>query len=249
MDKALPSNDRLRVLILQNCPTEGIGLYGTHLMEHGIAHYTLHPYAGENFPPLNRYDAIIVGGTPVSVNDIHRNNYLINEERFLKKALGCGKSILGICFGAQLLARLLEAAVEKNPLMEIGSHQVSLTGAGVEDPIFRGFPETFPVFHWHGDTFAIPAGAQWLATGRDCANQAFRLGPTVGLQFHLEITAAEAGCWANAYPDELRAVAKSKAQVTDECREHETMMANLSCLLLDNFLAGAVEGLNNKDDL
>ena len=248
MNKASRGNDRFRVLILQNCPIEGIGLYGTHLMETGIAHRTLHPYAGENFPPLNQFDAIIVGGTPVSVNKIQRYIFLVNEERFLKKALDCGKSILGICFGAQLLARMLGAVVEKNPLMEIGSYQVSLNAAGRRDPLFQGFPETFPVFHWHGDTFAIPPGASRLATGRDCANQAFRSGPAMGLQFHLEITAAEAGCWADAYPDELRSIAKSKATLLGECREHEPMMAKLAGLLLDNFLAGAVKRLKNKGD-
>ena len=238
----------LRILILQNCLTEGLGLYGTRLKELGIGHDTFHTYAGEGLPPLDQYDAIIVGGTPVSVNDIHRNNFLINEERFLKKALGCGKSILGICFGAQLLARLLGATVKKNPVMEIGSYQVTLTTAGRKDPLFRGFPKTFPVFHWHGDTFAIPPGASRLATGRDCTNQAFRSGPAMGLQFHLEITAAEARSWAGAYPDELRTVAKNKARLISECREHEPMMAKLAGLLLDNFLAGTVRSLNNKGD-
>jgi hypothetical protein len=69
------------------------------------------------------------------------------------------------------------------------------------------------------------------------------------LQFHLETTAAEARSWADAYRDELRTVAKSKARVIDECREHEPVMARLAGLLLDNFLAGAAKGLDNKGGL
>ncbi|MCX6558833.1 MAG: type 1 glutamine amidotransferase [Candidatus Aminicenantes bacterium] len=227
-----------RVLILQNCSTEGIGLYETRLQELGIVHHTLHPYAGESFPPLDRYNAIIVGGTPVSVNQIGSHHFLLKEGRFLKRALNRGKHILGICFGAQLLARLLGAVVTRNPVMEIGAYPVRLTSAGRNDPLFKGFPQTFPVFHWHGDTFAIPAQGRRLAMDRDCPNQAFRLGRAVGLQFHLEITPAEAKHWAGAYKDELGSVGKNAPQLASECRTHKAMMASLAGLLLDNFLAG-----------
>jgi GMP synthase (glutamine-hydrolysing) len=228
----------IRVLILQNCPTEGIGRYETRLQELGIVHHTLHPYAGESFPPLERYGAIIVGGTPISVNQIGSHKFLLKEGRFLKRALNRGKHILGICFGAQLLARLLGAAVTKNPVKEIGAYPVRLTNAGRNDPLFKGFPQTFPVFQWHSDTFAIPAEGCRLAVDRDCPNQAFRRGRTVGLQFHLEIAPAEAKRWADAYTDELGSVGKNAQRLASECRPHEAMMASLAGLLLDNFLAG-----------
>jgi len=246
--KALQRIERLRVLILQNCPTEGIGLYASGLEEHGIAPHTLHAYAGESFPSLDRYDAIIVGGTPVSVNKIRDHNFLLKEGRFLKKALHRGMFILGICFGAQLLARLLGAAVSRNRVMEIGTYPVRLKTAGKNDPLFKGFPPVFPVFHWHNDTFTIPPGAQQLATDKDCPNQAFRLGRAVGLQFHLEITAAEAGRWADVYASELTTVGKSKGQLTRECREHEPIMARLARLLLDNFLEGTCKFQAIKND-
>jgi GMP synthase-like glutamine amidotransferase len=103
--------------------------------------------------------------------------------------------------------------------------------------LFKGFPQTFPVFHWHGDTFAIPAEGRRLAMDRDCPNQAFRLGRAVGLQFHLEVTPAEARRWAGAYKDELDSVGKNAPRLTSECRSHESMMASLAGLLLENFLA------------
>lgn len=232
---------RTRVLVLQNCPTEALGLYEARLEERGVSHHTLHPYSGESFPSLDLYEAIIIGGIPVSANDIRNHNFLLKEGRFLKKALERGTSILGICFGAQLLARLMGGAVSRNPAMGIGAYPVHLTRTGQNDPLFRGFPPTFPAFLWHGDTFVIPPKARLLALDRDCPNQAFRLGRAVGLQFHLEITPVEAENWAEAYKEELHAAGKSRTRLSAECREQEAAMANLARLLLDNFLYGVIK--------
>jgi GMP synthase-like glutamine amidotransferase len=228
-----------RVLFLQNCPQEGIGLYGWRLQELGLPWLVVHAYAGESLPSLDLHDAIIVGGTPVSVNEIDKHDFLTAEACWLREALDLGMPVLGICFGAQLLAKLLGAGVKKNPVKEIGTYPVRLTAAGRSDPIFQGFPKTFPVFLWHNDTFAIPPWGLQLAASRDCPNQGFRMGSTVGLQFHLEVTAPEASRWADAYTHELQATGRSKARVTRECLEQQPLMAELAGRLLDNFLAGA----------
>ena len=229
-----------QLLFVQNCPDEGIGIFEDRLQELAAPWLGAHPYAGEPLPSLDNCDAIIVGGTPVSVNRIHDHEYLVDEARWLKEALDLGKPVLGICFGAQLLAKLLGAEVKKNPVMEIGAYPVRLTSAGDGDPLFQGFPKVFPVFHWHGDTFDIPPWGLRLAVGSDCHNQAFRMGSAVGLQFHLEATIEDAERWADAYSNELRGSGKSKAQVFKECLAHESKMAGLARLLLDNFLACVV---------
>lgn len=228
-----------RVLFLQNCAEEGIGIFGWRLQELYLPWVTVHAYAGENLPPLDLHDAIIVGGTPISVNEIERHDFLAAEASWLREAIDLGMPVLGICFGAQLLARLLGAGVKKNPVTEIGTSPVRLTAAGLSDPIFQGFPKAFPAFLWHNDTFDIPPWGLRLATGRDCPNQGFRMGSTVGLQFHLEVTAPEAGRWAEAYAHELQATGQSKERVTRECLEHQPLMTELAGKLLDNFLAGA----------
>jgi GMP synthase-like glutamine amidotransferase len=225
------------VLVLQNCPDEGIGLYGARLRKLGIHHRVVHAYAGEPIPPLEQCDAVIVGGTPLSVNAFRDHEFLIAEAGWLREALNLGKPILGICFGAQLLARLLGAEVKRNPVMEIGTYPVRLTAGGHSDPLFQGFPKAFPVFHWHGDTFDIPPWGLRLVAGWDCPNQGFRMGNAVGVQFHLEVTADEANRWAAAYADELQAAGKSRTRIARECREHEPLMAELAGRLLDNFLA------------
>lgn len=228
-----------RILILKNHPEEGIGLYGRRLRRLGIAHATVQVHAGETIPPLESCDAIIIGGTPVSGNGGGYHDFLMEEARYLKRALDLEKPVLGICFGAQLLAKLLGAGVKKNPVTEIGTSPVRLTAAGLSDPIFQGFPKSFPTFQWHNDSFDIPPWGLRLATGRDCPNQGFRMGSTVGLQFHLEVTAPEAERWAEAYAHELQAAGRNKARVTRECLEQQPLMAELAGRLLDNFLAGA----------
>jgi GMP synthase (glutamine-hydrolysing) len=146
------------------------------------------------------------------------------------------KPCFGICCGAQLLAQLLGARVGRCEQMEIGGYQVRLTPAGREDPLLDGFPPCFPVFHWHGDTFDVPDGAELLVEGELCRNQLFRRGNVVGVQFHLEVTCEEAETWADVYAGELAGAGKSKAQVSAECRERQPEMEVLAARLLGNFL-------------
>lgn len=239
----------LRVLFLQNCADEGIGLYGQRLEEIGIGYRAIQVHAGEAIPPAPDWDAVIVGGTPVSANRIHDYPELVAEAHFLKSAIDQGRPVLGICFGAQLLARLLGGRVRRNPAMEIGAGPVRLTAAGESDPVFRGFPKCFPAFQWHGDAFDIPPWGMRLASGWECLNQGFRMGNAVGVQFHLEVTPQEAERWAHRYADELPAAGKSRERITRECREHEPQMAELAACLLDNFLAASCKKIGAPEAL
>ncbi len=121
--------------------------------------------------------------------------------------------------------------------MEIGGYEVRLTPRGLEGPALDGFPPTFPVFQWHGDTFEIPPGADLLVEGDDCLNQMFRKGNVRGIQFHLEVTHVEAGKWADQYASELKIFGKTRDEIVQECREREDEMGNLTGLLVRNFLA------------
>lgn len=229
-------NEHMNLLVIQNCAAEGIGLYECLLTEQSTHHVRVHPYRGEPFPAVDDYDALIVGGTPISAYHVDEHPFLLEEWAYLAAALRLGKPCLGICFGGQLLARLLGAEVRRNPVMEIGGYEVTLTAAGRQDPLFRGFPESFPVFHWHGDTFDVPVGATLLVEGQDCRNQCFRYRNSVALQFHLEVTSSDAADWADEYPQELRLVGKTKEQVVRECRASEEEMRRLARLLLDNYM-------------
>jgi len=106
----------------------------------------------------------------------------------LDDCIAADKWILGVCLGAQLLADRLGGPVGRNAWSEIGWWPVARTLEAASDPIFRAFPERLDVFHWHGDTFAIPRHAMHAAYSQGCASQAFRKGRVVGLQFHLELS-------------------------------------------------------------
>ncbi|MGC8794935.1 MAG: type 1 glutamine amidotransferase, partial [Bryobacteraceae bacterium] len=97
--------------------------------------------------------------------------------------------VLGVCLGAQLIAKAAGARVYRNRVKEIGWAPVYWTRAAREDALFRGLEQPEQVFHWHGESFDLPRGAHWLAYSDACRHQAFRLDPHVwGLQFHLEVT-------------------------------------------------------------
>lgn len=226
----------LKVLVIQNCATEDVGLYEQYLIDRQINYEVLHPYNGSRFPWIRGYDAFLVGGTPISAYQYQRHSFLRREWRYLKRILKSNKPLFGICCGGQLLARLLGAKVRKNPVMEIGGYEVEMTSQGRNDPLLKGFPRRFPVFHWHGDTFDIPDRAQLLVRGEDCRNQLFRYNNAVAVQFHLEVNSIDAARWADQYAEELSKFHKTKHMVVEECEEHETTMRSLAYRLMDNFL-------------
>jgi GMP synthase (glutamine-hydrolysing) len=179
------------VLVLRHEPFEHLGHFAAVLQENRVD-YRYHDL-GE---PLSeeQHSALIVMGGPMSANDALPG--LRDELSLIEKALAEEKPILGICLGAQLIAKALGARVYRNAALEIGWEPVWLTEAARGDPLFRGIcsPETF--FHWHGETFDLPAGAEWLAYSDKCKHQAYRYGRRVyGLQFHPEVTAEMIADW------------------------------------------------------
>jgi GMP synthase (glutamine-hydrolysing) len=136
---------------------------------------------------VEQAQALVFMGGPMSVND--SLTWLRQEERYLVRAMSSGVPVLGICLGAQLLAKCLGARVYPMERKEIGWYPVRFTEAGLSDPLFEGLACSETVFHWHGETFDLPAGSVRLAESGLCINQAFRLGSDLyGLQFHPEVT-------------------------------------------------------------
>ncbi len=226
----------MRVLLVQNCPGESFGRYEAWLATSEHSYQIAHPYRDDCLPDLERVDAIVIGGTPICALDAHKHAFLETESRYLARAIERGIPRLGICFGGQLLALLSRGQVHRRGRIEIGGYEVELTAAGTGDPLFDSCPESFPVFHWHSDTFEPPSAAQLLATGLDGTPQAFRVGNSVGLQFHLEVAADEAARWARQYEAELASAGKTQDDVVEECRLRDAEMDRLAVKLIDNFL-------------
>jgi GMP synthase-like glutamine amidotransferase len=154
----------------------------------GITVTTSRLYEGARLPHPAELDWLIVMGGPMSVNDENLHSWLRPEKHLISQAIEAGKTVLGICLGAQLIASALGARVFPNARKEIGWFPARcIPGSDVE--LARLFTESPEVFHWHSDTFDLPSGAVGFLQSDACRNQAFVLGSRVlGLQFHLETT-------------------------------------------------------------
>ena len=174
------------ISVLRHEEFEHLGYFSQFLKEAG--HSFRYIDLGQT-PSIGNAAGVIVMGGPQSANDPE----LAAEVSFLERALAQGIPVLGICLGAQLMAKALGAPVYGNPVSEIGWAPVHFTSAAKDDPVFGGLhsPSNSPTmfFHWHGETFDMPAGAEWLAYSDQCRHQAFRHGRNAyGIQFHPEIT-------------------------------------------------------------
>jgi len=189
---------------LQNVFCEHLGLIEPALKERGMEYRYVRPFADEPIPKdLAGWDGVIVLGGPMSANDGERLGFIADELRLLAKVLEAGMPALGICLGAQLIAKAAGVQVIAGEEKEIGWYPLTLTEEGKKDRVLDGLPGTFPVFQWHGETFDIPRGAVRLAGSERYSNQAFRLGEKVyGLQFHLETTQPMIIEWLDLYRDE-----------------------------------------------
>jgi GMP synthase (glutamine-hydrolysing) len=143
---------------------------------------------------IEGHTGVIVLGGAMSANDPLPG--LADELKLIEDAVRKELPVLGICLGAQLIAKALGAPVYRNTQLEIGWEPVYFNDAARTDPVLSSFPSPTTFFHWHGETFDLPEGAEWLAYSGKCRHQAYRIGRMVyGIQFHPEVTTAMAVNW------------------------------------------------------
>lgn len=172
---------------LQHVPFEGPAALETWVRQRGYALSVTELWKDIALPQLDDFDGLFILGGPMNVYETEKYRWLADEQRFIARAVLQRKPTLGICLGAQLLAVVLGGKVAEMLDKEIGWFPVDLTPAGSESYLFRNFPDRFPAFHWHGDSFSIPPGAVHVARSEVCAEQGFFYeNHAVGLQFHLE---------------------------------------------------------------
>lgn len=163
-------------------------------------------------------DLLFVLGAPLGACDEDAYPFLADELRLVGRRLESGRPLLGICLGAQLIARALGGEVKPMGIKEIGFSSLTLTPEGRASPL--GALGTTPVLHWHGDEFAIPTGATKLASSDICAHQAFALGRAVlGLQFHLEADPLKIERWLVGHACELVHARVDPRDLRREARE------------------------------
>jgi len=182
---------KIKVHVLLHVSFEDLGSMAGWLKVHRADISYTRFYEDPTLPEQNGLDLIIAMGGPMSANDETTLPWLRPEKQFIKDAVEQGVPVLGVCLGAQLIAAALGARVYASPVKEVGWFPIEGT-PGMADSF--SFPAKCTVFHWHGETFDLPAGAVRLARSAACANQAFQIGRhVIGLQFHLETTPETAG--------------------------------------------------------
>ena len=145
--------------------------------------------------PLDDYGAVLVFGGSMHADQDDRHPWLREETLFLRRLLDSGTPVLGVCLGAQLLARAAHAPVEPAREPEIGWYEIELTAEAADDPVLSRLPPRFHALQWHFYTYGVPAGAVELARSAVCT-QAFRLGEVAwGIQFHAEVSHAQVARW------------------------------------------------------
>jgi GMP synthase (glutamine-hydrolysing) len=186
----------MQVVAFRHVPFEDLGLIGAALEARRIEIAYADAFSTGPMPDWRQAAGLVFMGGPMSANDdlpfIHR------ELEIIRQAVALDRPVLGVCLGAQLLARALGARVYHNTAKEIGWAPVYWTGEARRDPLLNGMESPETLFHWHGETFDVPAGAEHLAWSDTCRNQAFRAGPgTYGFQFHLEVTPEMISRWCS----------------------------------------------------
>jgi GMP synthase-like glutamine amidotransferase len=166
--------------------------------------------------PVDSYDAVLVFGGAMHPDQDHIHPWLRDESLLIERLLDTHVPVLGVCLGAQLIARAAGAPVLAAREPEVGWYRVELTEAGRGDPLFAHAPESFTAFQWHFYTHGLPAGAVELAGSAVCT-QAFRLGDSAwGVQCHPEVTIEQIEQWAVEAPEDVEG---SVAELVAESRE------------------------------
>jgi GMP synthase (glutamine-hydrolysing) len=177
----------VRVIAFRHGPLEGLGWIARALEAHGFRYeYADLCVSRTAVSGITDADALIFLGGSMSANDeLHA---IRREIEYIQDAIRRRKPVLGVCLGAQLIAKALGARVYPSSEKEIGWAPVRFMDAAQRDPLFHGVSGSEVVFHWHGETFELPGSAELLASSAACRHQAFRLGDRIyGLQFHLEV--------------------------------------------------------------
>lgn len=195
-----------RWVILQHVEWEGPGIIAREAEKRGFEVDFRRLDRGDKIPDADHIDGLVAMGGPLGAYEEDRYPFLAGECDLLAKIARRDSPVLGVCLGAQILAKALGATVYPGPEGEIGFGSIELTAAGRLDPLFAciGDTETVLVFHWHGDTFTLPEGAVLLGSSPMYAHQAFRFGTRAyGLQFHVEPDTKTWLAWRDHLPEGL----------------------------------------------
>ncbi len=196
-----------KALVIQHVNFESLGEFLPVFAQHGYVVQYLNAWELKKRPPsLSEIDMLVVLGGPIGAYEEADYPFILDELALLRRALDATLPILGVCLGAQLLARALGGKVYPGPVKEIGVGSCHLTPEGERSFLGALLPREFPVLHWHGDTFTLPPDATALVSNVHYPNQAFVYGRNVlALQFHVEVEANGFEAWLVGHAGDIAA--------------------------------------------
>ena len=228
------------ILIFRHSPTEGPGHFADYLDRKDIAWQLVRIDAGDALPADSSGAAgLCFMGGPMSVND--DLPWIPSVLELIRDATQRDVPVIGHCLGGQLMSRALGGVVSRNAVKEIGWGVVNVA----DDPTARqwfGSLREFAGFHWHGETFTVPAGATRIASSRYCVNQAFVIGKHLAMQCHVEMTAELVEAWCREWGREVEKVTSASIQTPAEMKaDLDAAIARLHGIadgLYDRWIAG-----------
>ena len=206
------------VLLIGHDENETFGVAPTALSASGVEVLEHRSGFDRSLPLVDDVAGILLFGGSMNVDMTDTFPFLAEERSYVRKAVDTGIPYLGICLGAQMLARAMDRMVYPAGVREIGFNVLHPTPEAADDPLLSVFRDGDRVFHWHEDTFELPEGATLLATGDQVRVQAFRFGELAwGMQFHFEVDRSEMEQWfRSAGEDVVKAWGSTTVNLLEE---------------------------------
>lgn len=207
------------VLFVQNDPYESFGVGPASIADAGLEVAVWRAIEAGPRPDLDGVSGVVLFGGSCNVDDLTDHPFLADVRALTREAVDRGVPVLGICLGAQLLARALDRAVPPSPVREVGFEAIRPTAAASDDLLLAHLRDGDMAFQWHQDTVELPDGAVLLATGDRVPIQAFRVGDRAwGMQFHFEVDRAEVDWWIDVYREKGGDILASWGKTEDAVR-------------------------------
>lgn len=208
------------IAIFRHSANEGPGYIATFLEQRALPMALFKIDEGAVVPQdAAQFSGLVFMGGPMSVND--DLPWIPQTLALIRDAVAKDIPVLGHCLGGQLMAKALGGTVGRNPIKEIGWGEVRVLDNPVAQRWFDGVPAKFQSFHWHGETFTIPAGATRILESIYCPSQAFALGKHLGMQCHVEMTEEMIQSWCEVGAEEINSALASPAVQTLEVMQRD----------------------------
>lgn len=214
------------IALFRFAEADGPAYLATFLQQQGLPYQEIRVDLGAAIPgQSDQFAGIALMGGPMSVND--PLPWIADSIVLIRNAVERDIPLIGHCLGGQLISKALGGTVTRNPNgKEIGWHRLEVTDTTLGQD-WLGTHEGLVGFHWHGETFSLPAGAHWLARSEACAHQAYVLGPHIGMQFHIEMDEPAIQRWCADGEPEIDA-ARGKPEVHPHVMTTEQIIDGIS---------------------